>query len=81
MEIWRLAKISDRSLTSRQSPVASLGLDMNINVESCARAHDCPPDSPRWRSGRGYTRGWPEYPRWQKWKTRFTLECTTWLSR
>ena len=35
MEIWRLARIGDWSLTSRQSPITSPGLDMNINVDSC----------------------------------------------
>ena len=74
MEVWRLAKIGDRSLTSRQSPVASPGLDMNINVDSCARTHVCPPDSLLWRDGRGYTRGWTEDPRWKNW------DCATWLS-
>ena len=46
MEIWRLARIGDWSLTSRQSPITSPGLDMNINVDSCAFNTRLPPRLP-----------------------------------
>ena len=46
MEVWRLARIGDWSLTSRQSPIPSPGLDVIINADCCARTHTSAPPTP-----------------------------------